>query len=340
MTVLIITHSEDNESSARVAAAVEARGVRAYRLDTDLYPTDLRISIADEPTMGARPHGTIVGPAGELSLEEISALYYRRFNVGARIPTDLDRQLRVPSIEESRRVVHGLMAVLAATGVFALDRLDVLRRAELKSLQLALARRVGLDVPRTLVSNDPAAVRAFAARTPAGIVTKMMASFAIHDPEGREQVVFTNPVSQEDLADLDGLSLCPMTFQERVDKALELRVTVVGDRVMAASIDSNALPRSRTDWRREGVALLDAWKHYELPADVHAKTLALMDALGLNYGAFDFIVTPEGRHVFLEVNPAGEFMWLLHAPGLPVDEALADVLCGRSPRRLRPVDPT
>jgi glutathione synthase/RimK-type ligase-like ATP-grasp enzyme len=339
MTVLIITHSEDNESSQRVAAAVEARGVRAYRFDTDLYPTELRVSIEDQPGHTGRPRGRISGPGGEVALEEITAVYYRRFSVGARIPTDLDRQLRAPSVEESRRVVHGLMAVLAATGAFALDRLDVVRRAESKPLQLTLARRLGLQVPRTLVSNDPEAVRAFAASVPAGIVAKMMASFAVLDAEGREQVVFTNPVSDEDLADLDGLSLCPMTFQERIEKALELRVTVVGDRVMAASIDSSVLPRSKTDWRREGVALLDAWRPYELPADVQRGTLALMDAFGLNYGAFDFIVTPKGRHVFLEVNPAGEFMWLLHTPGLPIDEALADVLCDRAVRRLSPREP-
>lgn len=339
MTVLLITHSEDNESSARVAAAVEARGARAYRLDTDLYPTEIRLSLEDEPGRDGRPRGAITGPAGELRLEDVTAIYYRRFAVGGRIPKDLDPQLRKPSVEESRRVVHGLMAVLAATGAFALDRLDVVRRAELKSLQLCMARRVGLLVPRTLVSNDPEAVRAFAASTPAGIVTKMMASFAVYDAEGREQVVFTNPVGAEDLADLEGLELCPMTFQERVEKAVELRVTVVGDRVMAASVDSSVLPRSRTDWRREGVALLGGWRPYELPADVHAGALALMDALGLNYGAFDFIVTPDGRHVFLEVNPAGEFMWLLHTPGLPIDEALADVLCDRAPRRHGPAAP-
>lgn len=336
MTVLIITRSDDNVSAERVAAAIEARGVRAYRLDTDRFPTEIRVSIAEEP--GGATRGVIAGPAGELSLEAITAVYYRRFNAGGQIPGDLDRQLRAPSVEESRRVLHGLLAVLSSAGVFALDRLDVVRRAENKPLQLALARRLGLDVPRTLVSNDPEAVRAFAAQQPAGVVTKMMASFAVYEG-GRENVVFTNPVRDEDLADLDGLALCPMTFQERLEKALELRVTIVGDRVMAASIDSQALPRARSDWRREGVALLHEWRHYELPAAVQAGALALMDALGLNYGALDFIVTPDGRHVFLEVNPCGEFMWLLQSPGLAIDEALADLLCERAPRRLGAKDP-
>lgn len=340
MTVLIVTHSQDNDAVDRVAAAVEARGVRARRFDTDRFPTETTISILDEPGVGdSRPRGWIVGPQGELALEEISAVYYRRSQVGGRIPADLDPQLRAPSIEESRRVVHGLMAMLQAGGVFVLDRLEVVRRAQLKSLQLALARRVGLEVPRTLVSNDPTAVRAFAARNPEGIITKMMASFAVLDEGGREQVVFTNPVSEEDLEDLEGLSLCPMTFQERLTKAVELRVTVVGDQVMAASIDSQSLPRAQEDWRREGAAFAQAWQRYELPPAVHAGTLALMDALGLNYGAFDFVVTPQGRHVFLEVNPAGEYMWLLETPGLPIDEAVADLLCGRGKRRSAVVDP-
>jgi D-alanine-D-alanine ligase-like ATP-grasp enzyme len=81
------------------------------------------------------------------------------------------------------------------------------------------------------------------------------------------------------------------------------------------------------------VALIDAWQPYTLPEPVSERVLRLMDALGLNYGALDFIVTPQGRHVFLEVNPAGEFMWLMRHPGLPIAEALANVLAGRAARR-------
>ncbi|MEX1366863.1 MAG: MvdC/MvdD family ATP grasp protein, partial [Nannocystaceae bacterium] len=66
MTVLLITHSEDNGSIPRVAAAVEARGTRAYRFDTDRFPTELRLSIVDDPGRRGRPQGRIVGPQGEL----------------------------------------------------------------------------------------------------------------------------------------------------------------------------------------------------------------------------------------------------------------------------------
>nr|HMQ20943.1 tetratricopeptide repeat protein [Planctomycetota bacterium] len=45
------------------------------------------------------------------------------------------------------------------------------------------AAALGLTVPPTLTTNDPAAVRAFTARHPQGIVTKMLSTFAL-DREG------------------------------------------------------------------------------------------------------------------------------------------------------------
>jgi hypothetical protein len=61
--------------------------------------------------------------------------------------------------------------------------------------------------------------------------------------------------------------------------------------------------------------------------------MELMDRLELNYGALDLIVTPGGEHVFLEVNPVGEFWWLERWAGLPISEAIADLLLGRAERR-------
>jgi hypothetical protein len=64
----------------------------------------------------------------------------------------------------------------------------------------------------------------------------------------------------------------------------------------------------------------------DLPPEVEARILAFMKTFGLIYGAFDFIVTPEGRYVFLEVNPSGQYMWVECATGLEITMALADAL--------------
>ncbi len=327
-TVLIITRSDDNESVSMVARAVERRGGRAIRFDTDRYPTEVRLTAlygkeGDERLL-------LTNDEGEFDLREVTAVWHRRLNFGARLPASLDRQLRQASLGETRAAAQGMLASLRA---FRVDEVQHIRRAENKQLQLQVARELGLAIPRTLTTNDPTAVRAFAASCEGRVVTKMLSSFAVYEG-GQELVVFTNRVKPEDLADLSGLSLCPVTFQEMIPKALELRVTVVGERVMSASIDSQASERALHDWRRDGLRMIQDWRPYDLPREVEEKLLRLMDYFVLNYGAIDIIVTPDGRHVFLEINPVGEFFWLERHPGLPVSDAIADVLLGRARRRL------
>jgi MvdD family ATP-grasp ribosomal peptide maturase len=323
MTVLIVTHSQDNESIPLVIKAIEQQGGKAFRFDTDRFPTEVRL----DAHYGKGTERLILTFEQEkLDLREVAAVWYRRIWIGGRIPTTMDAQLRQASIKESLATVQGMIASLKG---FHLDPVPNIRRADNKQLQLQVAQALGLDTPRTLITNNPQAVREFAKECEEGMITKMLSSFAIYE-EGKEKVVFTNPVAAEDLENLDGLRFCPMTFQEKVPKALELRTIIVGKRVFTASIDSQSSEGARNDWRRRGVALLEDWKPYNLPQSVEEKLLKLMEHFGLNYGALDLILTPDGRHVFLEVNPVGEFFWLERCPGLPISKAIADILLSQS----------
>jgi len=333
LNVLIITRSNDNECVDTVSEAIRRRGGRPWRLDTDRYPSDVRMS---SRLSGASAERWVELDGERLDLQELRGIWHRRLSIGRDLPEDMDRQMREASLNEARGTLFGM---LTAIDVFRMDPVFDIRHASSKELQLRLAAEVGLETPRTLFSNDPDAVRAFALDCDGNLVTKMLSSFAIIQ-DGQERVVFTNPVSAEDLRDLDGLRYCPMTFQERLEKRLELRTTVIGDRVFTASIDSASNELAREDWRRQGNTMVGEWRPFELDTELRGRVLALMDALGLNYGAIDFVVTPEGRTVFLEINPVGEFFWLERAPGLPLSDAIADVLLGRSFRRpplLRPV---
>jgi glutathione synthase/RimK-type ligase-like ATP-grasp enzyme len=79
--------------------------------------------------------------------------------------------------------------------------------------------------------------------------------------------------------------------------------------------------------------MLADWNHYQLPLAIEEKILRLMDYFSLNYGAIDIILTLDGKHVFLELNPCGEFFWLERCPGLPISDAIADVLLGALPQQ-------
>jgi MvdD family ATP-grasp ribosomal peptide maturase len=324
MSVLIVTHSNDNDSVTRVAEAIARKGGHTIRFDTDRYPTDVRLTAYYGKSGDERL--TLTNEEGEFDLREVTAIWHRRLSFGVQLPAELDSQLRHASIGEARAAAHGMLASLKC---FRMDHLRHIRHAENKQLQLQVARELGLDTPRTLTTNDPAAVRAFAQTCEGGMVTKMLSSFAIYE-EGKELVVFTNPVKPEDLVDLSGLSLCPATFQELLSKSLEIRVTVVGQQhVMSAAVDSQVSERATHDWRRDGVRMIQDWRPYQLPSEVEEKILRLMDYFSLNYGAIDIILTPDNRHVFLELNPSGEFFWLEQTPGLPISDAIADLLLSK-----------
>lgn len=321
MTVLILTFSRDNESIPLVIKEIEARGEKAFRFDTDRYPTEVKLDIY----YGDSERVIITDGENKLDLSEVSSIWYRRMRYGAKITKTMDKQFRDASIEEARRSVRGMIASLKG---FHFDKMSNVDLTNNKQLQLQVARELGLLTPRTLTSNNPEAVKQFAQEfKEQGIVTKMLSSFAIYGEQGEELVVFTNPVTDDDLENMEGLRFCPMTFQENIPKALELRTTIVGHHVFTAAVNSQSVEGATYDWRKEGRALKDAWKPYDLPEDVEKKLRQLMAHFGLNYGAIDIIVTPDGRHVFLEVNPVGEFFWLeLMPPHFPISEAIAKIL--------------
>ncbi|MGL4623119.1 MvdD family ATP-grasp ribosomal peptide maturase [Chroococcidiopsis sp.] len=324
MTVLIVTHSRDHEGISLVMEAIAAQGGKAFRFDTDRFPTQAHLEVYFG--LGTERFVLIDG-ANQLNLQNVSAVWYRRIRMGARIPTTMDAQLRQASVQESQATILGAIASL---DVFHLDSVSHIRRAEHKQLQLQIARSLGLETPRTLITNNPQAVLEFAQECGSAMVTKMLTTFAIYD-RGQEQVVFTNSVKSEDLENLEGLRFCPMCFQENIPKALELRTTIVGQHVFTAAIDSQISPEARHDWRRQGLSLIDAWQPYNLPQEIATKLLKLMAYFQLNYGAFDLILTPDGRYIFLEINPVGEFYWLEKHAGLPISQAIADILIKSPP---------
>lgn len=47
-----------------------------------------------------------------------------------------------------------------------------------------------------------------------------------------------------------------------------------------------------------------------MPKLIEQQCVALMKKLGLAFGCFDLIVTPENEYYFLEVNEQGQFLWV------------------------------
>lgn len=314
--ILLVSHSGDFYTIDRVAAALRRVGLRPRRLDTDLFPSKIRMGMAlgrsDGQSVLVLPDGTVCDPA------RIAAVWMRRV-FPPRLPEDIDPLLAPGCREESSAALRGFLGDLEHARF--IDLPAAVLAASDKVRQLRCALRHGLSVPATLISNDPAQVAQFYAACDGRVIAKML--HALSHSMGRPPLcVPTSEVRQEDLAHLDSLSLSPMVFQKRIDKGLELRVAYVGGQCFVGGIDAGASCDGRTDWRRAQPQEC-GWQQAQLPDGEQRKLNKLMQSLGLRFGAIDYIRTPRKEHVFLEVNPAGEWGMLEQSLGLPISEAIA-----------------
>lgn len=318
--VLLLTHSGDYYTIDLVEAAVAERGGRPLRVNTDTYPTQLGLTV--EHLGPGHPRRHVLSAAGQqLDLDDVKAIWARRLWPG-RMPAEMDPQMAAYSKREARTAFFDTFSLTDARWV---NPLQAMLRAESKILQLKLAEEEGLALPATLITNSPDEARAFWQAQGGDVVTKLLGALT-QTMNATGDFMYTSRVNEADLDALDGLRFCPQVFQGEVEKAAELRCIVVGDEVFVGAINASASLKGRVDWRKLTKADGVEWEDAELPVDVKAKLIGLTRRLGLVYGAADLIVTPEGEHVFLEVNPAGEWGWLQRDLQLPIAEAIADAL--------------
>jgi MvdC family ATP-grasp ribosomal peptide maturase len=316
--VLLLTHSGDFYTVDLVAQALARRGVRTVRFNSDLFPSSVKISAhAGEE----RDVQLLTETEEQISAAEVKAVWARKLWL-PRMADDLDERYREMCIGESAAALEGFLDALH--DAHWVNDLERQRAAENKQRQLRLAACAGLRVPRTLVTNDPAAARQFFAETEGQTVAKLLRPLAV-SMDADKAFVYTNRVREEDLTGADALRHCPMVFQELIPKAHELRVAFVAGEVFAGALDASGTSRGQVDWRRVAPEEC-SWQKAQLPDEVASGLRTLMSELGLVFGAVDLICTPSAEHVFLEVNPGGEWGMLERDLGLPISEAIADAL--------------
>lgn len=315
MTVLVLAQERDAPTD-RVVRALGERGVPVFRADLRWFPSQL--TFASRLDRG-RWRGAMTTGHRAVELSAIRSVWYRdpgRFAFSAQMtPTE-----QAHAFTEARLGIGGVLSSLDVPWMNDPNRAC---DAMYKPRQLAVAARCGLPVPRTLVTNFPAAVVDFA-RTGTGLVQKTFGSNVVATGD-RRLVHYTRRLSDPDADDLAGVSLTAHQFQEWVDKDHEVRAVVVGEQVFAVAIRAGS-PAARTDWRADYAAL--TYDLVTLPDDVTAALHRYLRHFGLTYAAVDLVVDRDGRHVFLESNSAGQYGWLEAATGAPITAAVADTLAG------------
>jgi hypothetical protein len=193
-----------------------------------------------------------------------------------------------------------------------------------KVQQLILARALGFLTPDTLISNSVIESRQFFLDNNKRVITKSIYSATVRS-NGMDFSCTTRAVADSDMDERGHLiSFCPTQFQSAIEKAFELRVTVVGGEAFFTKIESQVHERTKTDWRID----TDLCEHSAFcPPDwLSEACLQIVQCAGLQFGAIDIICDLDGNYWFLENNPGGQYLWIELLTGQPITAAVITLL--------------
>jgi hypothetical protein len=200
-----------------------------------------------------------------------------------------------------------------------LTNLEHLFVAENKVVQHHAARALDIPVPRSLVTSQRNEIPRELGEL---LVVKPLGPAQFLGDEGVAQVLYTHVLAR-DAPELDALANAPFLVQERLEAREHLRIVTVCDRAWVCSLSADGLP---IDWRRVSEAH-DAFTVREDFPVVAAQALRLAKSLGTGYSSQDWVVTDHAPY-FLDLNPAGQWLFLPQAVGSAVSRAIARWLEG------------
>lgn len=180
-----------------------------------------------------------------------------------------------------------------------------------KPYQTQLIQAQGFSIPETLITNDPALVKAF---------------YDNHDRVIYKSISGVRSIVQilqsSDFDRLAQIRWCPTQFQSFVD-GLNVRVHVIGNAVFSTAIHSDA-----TDYRYASrqVGHSAELSETELSNELTQQCVQLAQSLGLAFAGIDLKITPAGEVFCFEVNPSPGFSYYELNTGQPIARSVAQYL--------------
>jgi len=312
MSILIISTSNNAHANV-VENTLRNTGETIHRINMDHVCEDTVISFNDNNAgyLGLNLNDT------QIKTNDITGIFFHQAHVSVpsdRVLDEIDRTL----CKASWNGILPWIETCLNTSIWV-NQPSLSRFASLSSSQLALAKRLGFNIPQTVFTNDLDVVRKLAVN--GKIILK---TGTLHNLNLDGKVILTHVVDPNELTPSD-LRNSPCLFQRYIEKSYELRVYVVSDKIFACRIESQTNEKTKTDWRRYNLKDTPHYSH-NLSKDIEEKCVQLVKELGLKFGAIDLIVTPENETVFLECNTQGHWLWIEELTGLPITQTICSLL--------------
>jgi len=324
--ILIFTNKEDSHPT-NVIKHLVGWGVPVFRLNTECLLTDYEFSWWCSDDQPADFHIRNVKNGLELYGHDITAVWDRRPKIPHELPiTHKERSVNKYNREEAHSFLSFLRYYIK--DIYSIGSIAGDRPADSKMLQLSIARELGMRIPDTCFANYQAAFTPLLQRHQT-ISLKPIGNASVF-LNGEEEYVFYSQKAESAAImaqPKEAFSQTVSFLQNYIAKQYELRVTVCCNDIVACKIDSQAQTDAtgKIDWRQGYEHDL---KHeiVDIPDTIQDFCHAFLEKMNLNFGCFDFIVTPENKYIFLECNPNGQWLWIELLTGYDISKIIAQNL--------------
>ena len=323
--ILIITNKEDVHPTP-VIQYLRQKNYPFFRLNTEALLTDYEFRW--ECLDGARPDFFIRNIVNGTSVRgcDVTAVWERRPEKVTCLKYENREEINRHNMAEANEFLSYLLYYVS--DLFSIGHHLYDYKASSKMTQLKVAQELGMQVPATCFSNRKPDILSFASGYDS-IVLKSIDNGCVSLNDMDEYLFFTAKTTYTEIRDLpeEMFGQTVNFVQNYIEKDFELRITVVCDKVFACRIDSQDMSedKGKIDWR-QGYDYGLKHSKFALPERISDFCTEYLKRMNLNFGCFDFIVTPEGEYVFLECNPNGQWLWIEEETGMKISEAIADAL--------------
>ena len=295
--VLIITSSIDETATYIINRYSEQ--AEFFRIDVDKF---------DEYKFCVGNKGwSISSDCFFIRSEDIYSIYYRKPMLPDLSPFDPQYHLMIQ--RDIIAVINGIVDCFSGK---VLTRPSILRKTENKVYQLMYVSKNGWTIPESYIGNSNGECIKY---EKSASIIKPLTTGKTYGKNGWE-LYQTNLFKEIN----EDISLTPIYLQEYIPKQFEVRVTIVGRKMYPIRIDTE----NKVDWRADYQN--HRYTQITCPDDIIVKCYKLMDDFNLVFGAFDFIVTPELKWIFLEINPNGQWLWLEQSLKLDISQKIVEYL--------------
>jgi MFS family permease len=305
--VLVMTRTADREIddlSLRLAAA----RIPLIRLDSD--------RIADEGFLWDPVSRALTTREGSFS----PLVTWLRYFSTASIPGQASDDRELDCYKRDQWSAWAPLMV-SAGGDSVVNRIASLGSPD-RVTQLAEARAVGLRTPPTVVTNSGWA----AARQLPGdgdVIVKALGEHYIEPTPGSLVGIAPRRLTRRELMRAGPVEPAPMMVQNFLPSDRELRIYLVAGQLMTHAVSK---PSPESLWEGDSAVYVRA---VPTPPELEHPLLELADTWELDVAAFDLLDTADGP-VFLEVNPACDWLWSEHlADDKRVSECVAALVSSR-----------